>query len=109
MTGLAREIRRRQRHAAHQPAPAPSSTPGPRCSAGNDPARCCVGDPWADFSPYDVEPLPSAVIRVAAQRGVDPHALDQHVEAIHGWEPHDAGYGDHVAAAADCLLAGGCE
>jgi hypothetical protein len=55
------------------------------------------------------EPLPQAVIDVAAARGIDPHALDWHVEAIHGWEPHDVGYRDRVGEAVDCLAAGGCE
>jgi hypothetical protein len=55
------------------------------------------------------EPLPQPVIDVAAARGIDPHTLDWHVEAVHGWEPHDLGYRDRVGEAAGCLAAGGCE
>ena len=81
-----------------------------KCAAGNDPTRCCVGDPWAGLNPYvEQEPLDSSVIFVAAERGVEPHALDHHVEAVHGWEPHDVGYAQAVAAAAQCMLSGGCE
>jgi len=113
MSGLAREIARRRRQDARRAAaaepPPPPPPPPVRCSAGNEAGRCCVGDPWATFSPHDVEPLPPAVIRVAADHGVEPHALDEHVEAIHGWEPHDVGYDAHVAAAALCLLDGGCQ
>jgi hypothetical protein len=81
--------------------------------AGTGAARCCVGDPWADLDIAYVrtygEPLPPAVIAVAAECGADPHALDWHVEAVHGWEPHNTGYAEAVAAAADCLAGGGCE
>jgi hypothetical protein len=55
------------------------------------------------------DPVPSAVIQVAEETGIDPRALDWHVEAEHGWEPHDVGYVDAVRAAARCLQAGGCE
>lgn len=83
------------------------------CSAGNDPARCCVGDPWAGLDETSArhfgEPLPPDVIQVAAERGIDPHELDHHVEAVHGWEPHDTGYANQVANAADCMASGGCE
>jgi hypothetical protein len=80
-----------------------------KCAGGRDPARCCVGDPWETFTPYDTEPLDPAVIETAAERGVEPHALDRHVEGVHGWEPHDVGYDRAVAAAARCLLGSGCE
>jgi hypothetical protein len=108
VTGLDREIARRRRHAAKRPVePAPIQPE--RCSAGNDPERCCVGDPWANINPYYDDPLPSAVIQIAARHGVEPHILDHHVEGVHGWEPHDVGYDTAVEAAAACLLAGGCE
>lgn len=82
------------------------------CSVGNNPALCCTLGAWgrlqamgeAGFRAHG-EPLPQAVIDVAAERGVDPHALDEHVEAVHGWEPHDVGYADRVGEAADCLAA----
>lgn len=80
-----------------------------RCAAGADPTRCCVGDPWADMNVYCDDPLQPDVIRVAAERGVEPHALDHHVEGVHGWEPHDLGYADAVVKAAECLQSGGCE
>jgi hypothetical protein len=78
------------------------------CAAGRDPARCCVGDPWADVTPYDTEPLDQAVIETAAVQGVDPHALDGHVTTVHGWESHDVGYDRAVLAAAGCLKRGTC-
>ncbi len=55
------------------------------------------------------EPLPKEIIDVAAGLGVEPHALDHHVEGVHGVEPHDRGYRDAVELAARCLLDGGCE
>jgi hypothetical protein len=55
------------------------------------------------------EPLPEEVIDVAAGHGIDPHALDSHVEGVHGCEPHDAGYREAVQVAARCLANGGCE
>lgn len=81
-----------------------------------DPSLCCQPGAWerlqamgeSGFRAYG-EPLPFDVIDVAARRGVDPHALDHHVEGVHGWEPHDVGYRDRVGDAAECLLAGGCE
>lgn len=33
--------------------------------------------------------------------------LDWHVEAIHGWEPHDKGYEEAIVQSAACLLEGG--
>ncbi len=85
------------------------------CTAA-DPALCCLPGAWARIGALGEhgfrahgEPLPEAVINTAADRGVEPHALNWHVEAVHGWEPHDAGYDDHVVAAAECLAAGGCE
>lgn len=81
-----------------------------KCAMGNEPTRCCVGLPWYEFNPHvDPEPLDPAVISAAAEAGVEPHALDHHVEAVHGCEPHDAGYAAGVHAAVQCMLAGGCE
>lgn len=111
MTGLKREIARRQAQAAKTQAP-PKPAPPVTCSAGNEAARCCVGDPWADLDIGYVrtygEPLPLSVIRVAAERGIDPHSLDWHVEAVHGWEPHDVGYDERVPEAAECVARGTC-
>jgi len=85
-----------------------------RCVAGLPPAVCCVGRPWD--APGLVgqvmiwgEPVPQAIIDEAAEQGLEPHALAHHVEGVHGWESHDAGYGEAVKAAARCLLDGGCE
>jgi hypothetical protein len=39
------------------------------------------------------EPRPPEVTAVAEVLGLDPGELDWHVEAEHGWEPHDEGYG----------------
>lgn len=80
---------------------------------GNNPSLCCLPGAWDRATVHDImghgEPLPAVVADTAAATGVDPHTLDWHVEAVHGWEPHDPRYGDHVRAAAECLLAGGCE
>lgn len=54
------------------------------------------------------EPLPSVVDTVADLCGLDRRDLDWHVEAVHGWESHDAGYDAAVTAAARCLVEGGC-
>ncbi len=54
------------------------------------------------------EPLPEAVIDVAAERGIDPHELDDHGEGEHGWEPHDIGYGGAVETGAECMALEGC-
>lgn len=85
------------------------------CDAA-DPALCCLPGAWDRMAAmgehgfrHHGEPLPEAVINVAAERGIEPHALDRHVEAVHGWEPHDPGYGDHVVVAAECLAGGGCD
>lgn len=45
----------------------------------------------------------------AAKHDLDPAALDWHVEAVHGWEPHNDGYEDAIRQAAECLANGGCE
>jgi hypothetical protein len=83
---------------------------GEKCSQGNVPERCCVGDPWGTFDPYrDAEPLHPYTIQIASQTGVDPHDLDWHIEAEHGWEAHNPGYEGTVVWAAGCLLNGGCD
>lgn len=93
-----------------------TTTVAVRCSAGNDPALCCTPGAWerlggmgeAGFRVYG-EPLPEEVVAVAATNGLDPHVLADHVEAVYGWEPHDAVYGTAVSTAAFCLASGGCE
>ena len=45
---------------------------------------------------------PPQVTAVAEVLGLDPDKLWEHVEGIHGWEPHDEGYEDAVWAAAEC-------
>lgn len=86
---------------------------GPRINhVGNDPAKCCLPGASERVTVYDImafgEPLASEVADIAAELGLDPHELDWHVEAVHGWEPHDEGYTSGVRCAADCLRAGGC-
>jgi hypothetical protein len=72
---------------------------------------CCLPGAWDRVTVHDVmaygEPLPPEVADVAAREGVDPHQLDYHVEAVHGWEPHDEGYPAAVAAAVECVKNGG--
>jgi hypothetical protein len=84
-----------------------------RCEAGNIAIHCCVGYPWEGLTAWQVmcygEPLPAEVIHTATATGLEPHALHHHVEGVHGNEPHDPGYPAAVAAAARCMLAGGCE
>lgn len=52
--------------------------------------------------------MPQVVLDVAAELGVDPDRLDHHVEAEHGFEPHDQGYAQAVRAAAYCVASGVC-
>lgn len=48
-------------------------------------------------------------VQVALAEGLDPWALDWHVEAEHGWETHDVGFMERgLAGAVACLKAGGC-
>lgn len=49
---------------------------------------------------------PPYVTAVAAMFGVDGGALWDHVEGVHGWEPHDDGYGQAVWAALWCTSHG---
>lgn len=44
------------------------------------------------------------VAAVAAKYGIPADDLDWHLEAVHGWEPHDAGYPDAIEAVARCHL-----
>lgn len=89
---------------------------GIRCAANANPALCCTPGAWEQlaemgergFRTYG-EPLPEEVIAVAAARGIEPHALDHHVEGVHGVEPHDMRYPEAVKAAAACLTKGECE
>jgi hypothetical protein len=81
---------------------------------GGDPALCCQPGAWDRMGAMGEhgfrahgEPLPPEVADIAAAEGVDPHDLDHHVEAIHGWEPHDEGYGAAVAASVECVKNGG--
>ena len=48
--------------------------------------------------------VPPNVAAVAAKYGLAAEDLDWHVEAEHGWEPHDVGHADAVEAAARCHL-----
>jgi hypothetical protein len=48
--------------------------------------------------------LPHVVSAIADFCSLDPKALDWHVEAVHGWEPHDSYYATAVWQAASCLL-----
>lgn len=59
---------------------------------------------------YYEEPLidPRAE-ELAPVYGVDAKELDWHVEAVHGWEPHDSFYVEALHQSARCLLEGGCE
>jgi hypothetical protein len=85
------------------------------CPAGNDPALCCTPGAWGRLQAMGEvgfrahgEPLPPEVVEVASANGLDPHTLAWHVEAEHGWEPHDEGYTIAVSAAAFCVKSGGC-
>lgn len=64
-----------------------------------------TGTPWDTFDPYrDPEPLALELYYIAQMTGLDPEALDWHVEAIHGWEKHDQGYRKALVEAAGCLV-----
>lgn len=58
---------------------------------------------------YEGEPIPEKVIQIATEYNLYPKDLDWHVEAIHGWERHDAHYNAAIYEAARCLIDGGCE
>lgn len=63
---------------------------------------------WADAELHCTAALPPPVVTtVAAVLALDPEDLWDHVEGIHGWEPHDEGYEDAVWAAAECTDHGG--
>lgn len=84
------------------------------CSIGSLSMYCCEGDAWDNvhktgtmgFYVYGA-PLPQKVIDVSPLYGIDPHDLDWHVEAVHGWEFHDQGYDDQVLAIAECMMDAG--
>jgi hypothetical protein len=64
---------------------------------------------WRPAKPGDTPgQYPPQLLAVAAARGVEPRALDWHVEAIHGCEPHDEDYAYGCDVAADCLTSGIC-
>jgi len=67
-------------------------------------ARAKALEEWGDA--LDIllhgEPRPVEITAVASVLGMDPEALWDHVEGVHGWEPHDEGYEDAVWAAAEC-------
>lgn len=46
------------------------------------------------------------VVRIAELTGLDPKALERHVEIERGWEPHDRGYLHQVVVSARVLLFG---
>lgn len=48
------------------------------------------------------EPMPAKVLAAAEVLGLEPGALDWHVEALHGHEPHDEGYEEAVWRTAEC-------
>lgn len=107
-----REIRARRAHANRTDNRKPVEPEPVRCSAGNYADTCCLPGSWDRITLGGLygqgEPLPPAVADVAAERGIDPHTLDSHVEGKHGWEPHNAGYAEAVRAAADCVVRGNC-
>lgn len=56
------------------------------------------------------EPLiDERVSRYAEEHNIDADKLDWHLEAIHGWEPHNRGYEEAIEAAAECMTHGFCE
>lgn len=64
---------------------------------------------WQPAKPGDTPgQYPPTLLQVAQARGVEPRALDWHVEAVHGCEPHDEDYAYGCDVAADCLTSGIC-
>lgn len=60
--------------------------------------------------PDEMGYIDARTVHAAQDAGLDPHALDWHVEAVHGWEAHDGGFVERgLAGAVTCLLGGGCE
>lgn len=59
-------------------------------------------DPWGD--PYD-----ERLLTIAKQFDLVPKDLDWHVEAIHGYAPHNEGYAEALVASVRCLQNGTCE
>lgn len=54
------------------------------------------------------DPRPQILLNTAEEFGLVVDSLDDHVEAVHGFEPHDAGYDAVVREAAYCLVTGSC-
>lgn len=49
------------------------------------------------------------VVQAAMSAGLLPMDVDWHLEAIHGWEPHDPGYIEKgLTGTIECLKKGGC-
>lgn len=49
------------------------------------------------------------ILKAAIDAGLDPEVVDWHLEAVHGWEPHDVGYIEQgLVGTVSCLLKGGC-
>lgn len=63
-------------------------------------------------APVDLDALANGpdprVVAYAAEHGLSVDELDEHLEAVHGWEPHDDGYEAAIVDAAVCLALGGC-
>lgn len=58
---------------------------------------------------WDDPAIDERTVAAAEAAGLDPKVLDWHVEAEHGWEPHDEGFVERgLAGAVTCLQAGGC-
>jgi len=62
---------------------------------------------WRQRAIAGIEDPPPYVTAVAVMWGVDIQTLAWHVEAKHGWEPHNAGYTQAVWAALWCNDHGG--
>lgn len=58
---------------------------------------------WYEEPLYD-----DRVEAYAEEHGLDSRELDWHLEAEHGWERHNTGYGEAIEGAANCLRLGTC-
>ena len=69
-------------------------------------ACCCSGlERCAEC--IDMKPDPR-VVEYAEAHGLSAAALDEHLEAEHGWERHDRGYAEVIPSVAQCMASGGC-